>query len=263
MDLAEARPRPVVASPRHPWERARFEVVRRLVARHLVLRRGAVVLDVGCGDTFVVDRFARMNAGVRFYGVDTAFTSDTIRHYREQSNVSNVRLHQSLDDVDLDAAGTAALVLLMDVIEHVEDEATLIRDLLGRPYIDDETWFVITVPAYQRLFSAHDRFLGHYRRYSRTTARQRLDRAGLTLVQCGYFFACLLPVRALQVLRERMLRAGSIDAQTGVASWGWGAVLGNVLTTLLVLDERVARALDFVGIALPGLSLFAICRKSA
>ena len=58
----------------------------------------------------------------------------------------------------------ADLVLAMDVIEHVEDDAALISaycDLAPRG-----TRFIISVPAFNFLWSAHDIFLEHHRRYT-------------------------------------------------------------------------------------------------
>jgi len=263
MDLVEARTQKYVSSSRHPWERARFEVVRRFITRHVPLPEGAAVLDVGCGDAFILGELARFYPGRSFFGVDTAYAADTIRRYQTHATASSVRLYQSLDEVGHPPGGSVSLILLMDVLEHVEREHELIQKLLDRPWIGRETRFLVTVPAYSWLFSAHDRFLGHYRRYSRASATRMLQAAGLAVVDSGYFFASLVPLRSVQVLLERCSGRRATRETTEVASWQGSTVVGNTLKALLVLDERVARGLSRVGIVLPGLSVFAICRKSA
>jgi len=259
MDLVEARARGFAEGSRHPWERARLALVSRLIGAHVDLRPGDVVLDVGCGDTFVVEQLARAHPGVQFYAVDSAFTDDLLVAYRSRLGVSNVRLLRSLDDVAL--TRPASLVLLMDVIEHVSDDVGFLRDVCGRPGVDRSTCVLITVPAYPRLFGAHDRSLGHYRRYSRRSLNSLLGKAGLSSHHDGHLFATLVPARVLQLVRERLFPAP--DGPTATASWTGAELTARTLSGLLVLEGRVALLLSRIGVDVPGLSAFAICRKSA
>jgi hypothetical protein len=259
MDLLEARARGFAEGSRHPWERARLALVRSLIGAHVGLRPGDTVLDVGCGDTFVVEQLARAYPGVQFYAVDSAFTDDLLDAFRARLGVSNVQLARSLDDVHL--TRPASLVLLMDVIEHVSDDVAFLRDVCGRAAVDRSTSVLITVPAYPRLFGAHDRFLGHYRRYSRRSLNALLGEAGLASNHAGHLFATLLPARVLQLVRERVFRTP--DGPTALASWTGAEVTARALSGLLVLEGRMALLLSRVGVDVPGLSAFAICRKSA
>lgn len=257
MDLVEARS--FEGGARHPWERARLTLVRRLITRLATLRPGDAVLDVGCGDTFVVEQLARAYPSVEFYAVDSAFTEDLLQTYRARLSVPNVSLFASLDEVPL--AQAASLVLLLDVIEHVPDDVVFLRDLCGRSCVDDRTRIIITVPSYAALFSSHDRFLGHYRRYSCRTLRQLLDVVGLTPLASGYLFASLLPARVLQVLRERLV--GITGPSSNLATWRGGEAAGRAIAAALTIDGRLALSLARVGVRIPGLSNFAVCRKSA
>ena len=260
MDLVEAKARGFVAGSRHPWERARLALAARLIACHTPLRDGDVVLDIGCGDTFVVESLAAQHPRAHFYAIDSAFTPDLIAVFQSRLTVSNVSLFASLDDVP--AGPAAALVLLMDVLEHVEDPLGLLRDLANRPCVGVDTRWLITVPSYAALFCAHDRFLGHYRRYSTRTLNQLLASARLTPIEAGHLFASLVPARVLQVLRERWLPHPQ-EGSTGLATWSGGETLTRVLATVLEWDGRMALALLRVGVRMPGLSNFAICRTSA
>ena len=104
-------------------------------------------------------------------------------------------------------AESVAVVLLMDVMEHVPDDHAFLDDVVSRRFVSGDTRFVITVPAYEWLFSSHDRLLGHYRRYSSSLLRRQLQAAGLIVAEQGRFFASLLPFRVLQTLRERLFNA--------------------------------------------------------
>lgn len=260
MDLAEARTRDFATGARHPWERARLALVAQLVARHVRLDSDAVVLDIGCGDTFVVEQLARLYPEARFYAVDSAFSEELIATFRERLSVANVSLFRSLDGIP-PLRKPASLILLMDVIEHVPDDEAFLKDICRRDVFGSDTQVLITVPSYQSLFSAHDRFLGHYRRYSTKALRRLCGAVKLSPIEDGHLFASLLPIRILQVLRERL--TGSNDAPPNLAAWKGGESIASLFATFLTVDGRAGLLFSRLGLDLPGLSNFAICRKSA
>jgi len=261
MDLIEA-PRGL-SDPhvRHPWETARLEVVKRLIARHVRIPDGAVVVDIGCGDAWVAGSLASVFPAAEFYGVDSALTPETIAAVRRRLSMPNLHLCRNLDSLVPPPARPAALVLLMDVIEHVEDDEAFLKDLLSRDVVDRQTCVLVTVPAYESLFSAHDVFLRHFRRYTNRTLRRRLEHAGLRVIEGSYFFLSLLPLRMLQVLKERVFGRPQTKATDLMTTHGRASAA--VITRALVADAAVSLGLTRVGITVPGLSTYAICRKSA
>jgi hypothetical protein len=94
------------------------------------------------------------------------------------------------------------LILLMDVPEHVDDDVGLMRSaLVGAA---EHAYVLITVPAFQKLFSAHDIFLEHKRRYTLRQVEQVVQAAGLEILSTRYFFAFLLPIAAtLRLLKQQ------------------------------------------------------------
>jgi SAM-dependent methyltransferase len=258
MDLVEAHAF-TASAVRHPWERARLRLTRDLIERHVALRAGDVVLDVGCGDTYVAESLARLYPDVQFYAVDSAFSDSVMDELRRRLTVPNLALFNSLDAVP--DARPVALILLMDVIEHVPDDVAFLRDIGRRPLVGERTWFLMTVPSFQALFSSHDRFLGHYRRYTVPAFRNVVGRARLSPAEEGYFFMALLPLRLVQLIKERVV--GEPESFVGLSGWRGGDRLARFIEAVLTLDGRLALAFARAGIRLPGLSNFAICRKSA
>ncbi len=259
MDLVEVKSGGSAQTSRHPWERARLALVSRLIARHAPPGDGDVVLDVGCGDTFVVESLARAYPRVQFYAVDNAFTPELIETFASRMTVSNVALFASTGEVP--AARPASLVLLMDVLEHVKDDRGLLRGLASGPLGSAATRFLITVPAYGALFCSHDRFLGHYRRYSSTEFGALLDSARLAPLSAGHLFTSLVPLRIVQVVRERLVPS-SQTPPTALASWRGSEAAARIMSAVLELDGRLSLALLALGIRLPGLSNFAVCQTS-
>jgi hypothetical protein len=119
---------------------------------------------------------------------------------------------------------------------------------------------LVTVPAFQGLFSEHDRFLRHCRRYNLPGLRKTLEAAGLTVVEDGYLFASLLPARLLGNVAEP--RGFGTPAPRGIGAWRGGALLTRALTTALRLDNAILLAARRFGITLPGLSAWAVCKAS-
>jgi hypothetical protein len=257
MDLIEAAE--VSPHHRHPWEIARLWVLRRLIAGRVHLNPGSSVIDIGCGDAFVAGELARTFPQTNFYGIDAAFTPETVAR-RQRALPPNVHLFTDLDS--LPPVGAASLILLMDVIEHIGDDHGFLIDLRRRPIVGPETHVIVTVPAYQSLFSAHDVFLKHFRRYTNRQLRQRLQGAGLQVIDIGYFFASLLPLRIIGVLAER-LSPPPAAAGTGLSEYAGNRVTTTLLSAMLKADAFTALALRRVGISVPGLSNYAICRTSA
>lgn len=261
MDLAEARERNFGLESRHPWETARLDVVRRLGARHLASREPAVVLDVGCGDTFVSEQLSAAYPRADVHAVDIAFTDELVATFQARLGGSRVHLYRSIDALPA-FDPPVSLVLLMDVIEHIEDPVAFLRHLVSQPYVTRETMILITVPAFQSLFCSHDTFLGHYRRYSNSLLRRHVEASGLRVDDIGYFFFSLLPLRLLRVAKERLVRVKRDQATTGLVGWHGSAAVANALHHALALDARVSLGLKRLGITLAGLSNYAICHKA-
>lgn len=259
MDLREAKfTTEPTAARRHPWERARCEVVIDLLQRHLGLgiQAARTALDMGCGDAWLVDRIAQRLPQHRYLGVDTALVEPQLSEQQQQYQ-GRVDLYTTLDQAAAKLADTPVdVVFLLDVIEHIEDEVAFLRWMQTFPQITAQTAFVITVPAFQGLFCAHDEFLLHYRRYTRRSLQQALQNAGLRSRHDGYFFSSLIPPRVLQVALEKTgLRRPDPN---GVGQWQGSEAATRAITRILQTDYRLGQSLRKAGLHLPGLSTFSI-----
>jgi SAM-dependent methyltransferase len=87
--------------------------------------------------------------------------------------------------------GWPDVVLLLDVIEHLDDDAAALR--AARDVLAPGGTLLVTVPAYPALWSAHDVVLGHRRRYEASGLRAVVEAAGFTVTHLSYFNALLLP----------------------------------------------------------------------
>ncbi len=105
--------------------------------------------------------------------------------------------------------GSAEVVCLLDVIEHLVDPLPALRE--AARILSSEGRLVVNVPAHQWLWSAADESLGHIRRYTRRSLRTELAEAGLEPMLLGHVFSWLvLPVW----VTRRMAARG--DAELGL-----------------------------------------------
>jgi hypothetical protein len=105
------------------------------------------------------------------------------------------------------------LILMMDVLEHVDDDLALLRQYADR--MPDDAQIAITVPAFQFLWSGHDVFLDHRRRYTLPQVERLMAAAGLRVITARYFFGALFPAIAAVRLFDRLrLKAGTIAAKS-------------------------------------------------
>lgn len=249
MDLREFRPE---IAARHPWELARVTAMRRLLAGLLGQREELRVLDLGCGDGFTAAHLFRDRPQTRIEAVDINLTPQQIELF--SSRYPQIHFHSSVTALP---RREFDLITLFDVLEHVQDDREFLVDMAG--YLRPGGQIIITVPAFQPLFSAHDRFLHHCRRYNRRQLRQVVTETGLAVGDAGYLFSALLPVRALEVALETM--GLSRGERHGLKTETMAGPVAAILTRLLEWDNLFTSRLHSLGLTLPGLSAWIHAKK--
>ncbi|GAA0259824.1 class I SAM-dependent methyltransferase [Rhodanobacter caeni] len=94
------------------------------------------------------------------------------------------------------------LICMFDVLEHIDEDVETLTTL--RKHLAPGGRMLITVPAYPWLWSAHDDFLHHKRRYTARTLRHTFNRSGLHVDRITYFNMWLLPLVAVARLKDRI-----------------------------------------------------------
>ena len=212
--------------------------------------RVKTVLDVGAGSGV----FARklLDAGVceRAVCVDPAYAAERT----ERHNGHEIRFLRAAPGASGAPGTLAELVLMMDVLEHVDDDVGLLRRTTRSLRPQDRV--AITVPAFQFLWSGHDVFLEHRRRYTRRQLEAVVREAGLEPLRSGYFFGLLFPVAAFQRLLERWrLNAGAAEPRSALSAQS--PALNTVLVSLHDLERRILFPFN----RLAGLTVFCLAHR--
>ena len=242
---------------RHPWESARAEVIRLLMGSILSEGDNKTVLDVGCGDCFVISRLHRAWPECQYVGVDSALTEEFMAGFHAEHRDIDLKLTTEFNDANFNDVFDLALIL--DVLEHVPDDKAFLKDIVSA--LNPGSQVLITVPAHPALFCSHDRWLGHCRRYTRKGLVDLIQNAGLRITRQGYFFSLLLVPRLLICVAEKMGWRRRLE-DNGIGRWQGGKRLSRWISYILYCNAHVDILLSKLRLPHLGLSCYVLCQKS-
>jgi SAM-dependent methyltransferase len=186
----------------HWWYVARRKILADLIRREADLPRDARILEIGCGTGH---NFAML----REFGRLDALEVDA-----EARALAGTRLGREVGDAPLpELTGVPDrsydLIALLDVLEHVDGRPESLRSIATK--LAPGGKILITVPAYQWMWSAHDRAHHHKLRYSKRGLRRDAEAAGLEVRKLGYFNSLLFPLAAAVRILGKLVGKSSSD----------------------------------------------------
>ena len=230
----------------HWWFRARRRIVWSLVDRYADRKTGGrrKVCELGCGTG------GNLIGKAEHYDVVGVECSDHALQHARRVLGNRVQYGRLPDEVNLPRT-SYDVVLLTDVLEHIEDDATSARtalDLLRPGGI-----VVATVPAYQWLYSPRDALHHHFRRYGKQQfAKLWHSGEAETLVLSHYNTLLFAPAAAVRVASKFI---GSSN-QTGDLKVP-PRLINSALSTVMAAESSLLGR-----VTMPfGLSLVAVVQK--
>ena len=172
---------------RHWYYQSKAAALRRIVGP----LRPQRLLDVGAGSGFFSRHLLTDGGALSALCVDVGYPAG-----RDETVAGKpVLFRRDCGETDCD------LVLMMDVLEHVENDADLVRHYATK--VPSGAHFLVTVPAFRFLWSGHDVFLEHKRRYTLAEIEETMRDAGLKVVRGAYYFGAIFPLAAAVRLATR------------------------------------------------------------
>jgi len=224
---------------RHWWYRARRDILATLIARRIKLPEDARLLEIGCGTGHNLQMLARFGA------VEGIELDDAARAVAER-RVGKPLGTAPLPDLAGVPDGQYDLVAVLDVIEHVEDDIRSFQTIATK--LRPGGRVLVTVPAHQWMWSAHDVANHHKRRYSAKSLRRAIEQAGLRVELLSPFNSLLFPLAAGARLAGRLAGKDSSDDALPPAP------VNRLFETIFRLESYAIGRVPFP----PGISLVAI-----
>jgi hypothetical protein len=192
------------------------------------------IVDIGAGSGFFSIELTKVfgNKIRKVYLVDTAYTVEEM----ESTQGSYIQKVVEMPDVQENT-----LFIMMDVLEHIENEQTILSALQQKK--KSNNFFFITVPAFKGLWSGHDVFLGHFRRYTQQLLKEVLLQTNITPQRTYYLYLSLfVPVWLYRKISNKV----SNKPNSNMTRMPW--LLNRLLLILTSIEMRLTKWNRIAGI---------------
>jgi 2-polyprenyl-3-methyl-5-hydroxy-6-metoxy-1,4-benzoquinol methylase len=215
----------------HWYYRHKLYYIRRAIAKYKP--EGKDLSDVGAGSAIFTRSLLSTFPSLNAIAVDINYSDFQLKERASE------RLRFSKNFVK------GEIILLNDVLEHIEAPKSFVDSLISQ--VDPGTVFIVTVPAFQVLWSGHDVFLKHFRRYDKSLLLSNFSNSDVSVLEMHYLYWSVFP--AALIMRKVFKNKNSSQMYSRKR-------MDKIFDKVMIL-ERFSR-LTF----LPGISLFAVLIKN-
>lgn len=227
MDLLENE----LSDPINHWYyRYKFTVIKKFMDSNPQIRS---VADIGAGSALFTKELLRKDMSLRVVAIDTGYEIEGT-----DLNFPNLEYRRSVKSLNVD------LYIFTDVIEHVENDLKFIKS-----YSDlskSGTFFVFTAPCFMSLWSGHDIFLKHYRRYTLYEMRSVIEKSGLKIIESKYLFSTIFPI--VWILRK-FSRNQQVKSQMRETNFLTNYLLNNIMKIDYLIASKAKFGISGIVIA--------------
>lgn len=185
----------------------------------------SLLVDIGAGSALFSRKLSVHYPGLRVIAVDVNYDSEL-----SQSTEKFVYTKEI-------PRGMGNVFLLNDVLEHIEDDYEFLSGIVKDA--SEGSVFIITVPAMMTLWSGHDVFLKHFRRYTQPEIEKLCKVSGLTGKRGQYLYGLFYPFAFLQ---RRFESRGKPTASKLVEV---SPIINSIIKVLAGVDYLLSKNLPF------------------
>jgi len=226
------------------WHEGRRRILHDNVKLLLRGIKNPKILDVGCGTGGTSNIFLKFG---NLIGIDISFSALKIASKKGlenifRSNLTNIPLQDEIFDI----------ITALDVIEHVRDDSIVLLEL--KRLIKNTGYLIITVPAFQFLWSEHDVALSHYRRYTISTLTKVLTDSGFEITRISYFVSFIfIPYSIYRILTRNSIN----KTKPHTVKRTFPEIINKLLEKSMLIENALMKKIN-----LPfGVSLICVAKK--
>ncbi len=211
-----------------------WHVGRQYIVKEQIRNRGKTIhsiLNIGCGTGGLVSTLEQFG---EVFNADVA--SEALEFCRDKGikNLSQI-IDGKLDFPD----NSFDLIVATDVLEHIEDDELALKE--WRRVLKPSGILLLTVPAYQWLWSAHDDALCHKRRYTAAGLHMKVRRAQFKVSKRSYCIVFSFPLIVAYRLFASMLKRSDAESSYVVLP----SIINSFFVMLLYLEAKLTRYINF------------------
>ena len=181
---------------RHWWWRSREKLTLKWLEQLKPESGFGLILDVGSGSGLFLEALSR-------FGQPEGVEADGA--WAKHPTPGAGRVHYRPFDATFRPNRRYGLILMLDVIEHMDDEVGALGHALE--LLEDDGLLVVTVPAFNCLWTRHDELNRHVPRYTKRSLHEAFEKAGGRVRTMHYFFHWLFVAKLLTRLKEALIPA--------------------------------------------------------
>jgi SAM-dependent methyltransferase len=182
----------------HWWFESRKSIIKNFLKNKI--KKKIDILDFGCGVGINLEMLATFG-NVFYYDRNKKVQNlnNKIKRFSKFKCIKNIKKIKK----------KFGLIVALDVIEHIDQDSQAINYL--STLLTKNGKILITVPAYQFLFSIKDEILHHKRRYIKKNLNKMLSRK-FDIIKSSYFNFFLSPIIISTTLLLKFFKKNYIDS---------------------------------------------------
>lgn len=213
------------------WHVGRKRIINQQL-KSLKLKKTTSILNIGCGTGGMIPLFEQ-------YGTVTNIdvSIEAVKYckdlgYKDTIKFNGKRLPFS--------AGVFDVIVATDVLEHIENDSKALKEWYR--VLKPGGKLIITVPAYQWLWSEHDESLHHFRRYTASGLHNLVNNNKFTVLKRSYIIVFSFPLIVLYRL------IASISKKPGEKQTSYvilPSIINKFFIYLLAFEGRLLKYINF------------------
>ncbi len=225
---------------KHWWFKARREILNIQIKKYSTKKKMSI-LDFGSGSGTNIHMLSKYGE-VDVYEKDNK-TSNFLKKKFNKNGIKIIKKCFSKKKYDL--------ILAADVIEHIKNDKQIVKSL--NKILKKNGLIIVTVPAYQFLFSKKDKALKHFRRYNITNLKKLFSSNFKTLKLSYYNFFLFAPI-ALAIIFFKLINHQFINKTEKKPN----SILNYIFYSLFKLEKFILKYFNFPF----GISIISVFKKN-
>lgn len=218
----------------HPLDMASRHSTLKEVAK-LIKKNNQVIMEIGCSSGYLIRDLVKKFPKVLVVGADVV-KAPLYKLAKSLPNIPLIRfdlLQNPLPDSIVD------VLIMLNVLEHIEDDVLALKKAFD--LLKPGAYLIIEVPAGKSLYDSYDKQLLHFRRYSASELKSKLESVGFEVERKSHLGFFLFPAFAIVKLINKLRgeKANLVQNQASKTS------KSRLVSFLMKLETNLSNLINF------------------